>query len=302
MADLTILIPLDGTKAAELPLSLVGALKGLGSVRVRLLSVAETSDDESPDEEKEKVKAVTDYLDDAGSRVEARYGFGVECICRTGKPDVEIIEEAARPDVNLILMTTHGKTSAEPEHLGAVADRVVRGASCATLLVGPHASVPLEIGAITVPLDGSRLAAEALPVARAFAQRLGSRLRLIRALTQKSVDEEQAGSLVADVIGSTELTAPLYLEEAKLELETAAPVETAVLDGPAAEAILHDLKVNRPDLVIMTSHGRRGFVRWAVGSVTDRVIRGPVPVLVVRPAAEVGQRLGALLTRQEWSG
>jgi nucleotide-binding universal stress UspA family protein len=35
--------------------------------------------------------------------------------------------------------------------------------------------------------------------------------------------------------------------------------------------------------VIMTSHGRGGFVRSALGSVTDRLLGGAAPVLVVRP-------------------
>jgi nucleotide-binding universal stress UspA family protein len=67
-----------------------------------------------------------------------------------------------------------------------------------------------------------------------------------------------------------------------------------VLSGPPARALLTDLKENRPDLVIMTSHGRTGFIRWALGSVTDRVIRGDVPVLVLRPVDSTGSRLDPL--------
>jgi nucleotide-binding universal stress UspA family protein len=36
------------------------------------------------------------------------------------------------------------------------------------------------------------------------------------------------------------------------------------------------------DLVIMTTHGRGGIVRAALGSVTDRMLGGAAPVLVVR--------------------
>jgi nucleotide-binding universal stress UspA family protein len=35
--------------------------------------------------------------------------------------------------------------------------------------------------------------------------------------------------------------------------------------------------------VIMTSHGRGGIVRSALGSVTDRMLGGTAPVVVVRP-------------------
>jgi nucleotide-binding universal stress UspA family protein len=93
------------------------------------------------------------------------------------------------------------------------------------------------------------------------------------------------------------LAASRYLQEAARELDTPRPVETAVLSGPPAHALLADLKENRPDLVIMTSHGHTGFIRWALGSVTDRLIRGPVPVLVLRPIDEAGERLKPLMQR-----
>jgi len=36
-------------------------------------------------------------------------------------------------------------------------------------------------------------------------------------------------------------------------------------------------------LVVMTSHGRAGIVRAALGSVADRMIQGRAPVLLIRP-------------------
>ena len=67
---------------------------------------------------------------------------------------------------------------------------------------------------------------------------------------------------------------------------------SAVLSGSPAQALRADLKANRPDLVIMTSHGHTGFIRWALGSVTDRVIRRPRPR--ARPATPGGGRRAAL--------
>ena len=40
------------------------------------------------------------------------------------------------------------------------------------------------------------------------------------------------------------------------------------------------------DLIVMSTHGRSGFSRWLMGSVTERVLRGaPCPVLAVRGGA-----------------
>jgi nucleotide-binding universal stress UspA family protein len=43
------------------------------------------------------------------------------------------------------------------------------------------------------------------------------------------------------------------------------------------------------DLIVMGTHGRRGFDRWLLGSVTERVIRtADAPVLTVRSETERG--------------
>jgi nucleotide-binding universal stress UspA family protein len=59
-------------------------------------------------------------------------------------------------------------------------------------------------------------------------------------------------------------------------------VKTDVLIGEAASQLEDYVSANAIDLVIMTSHGRGGFVRAALGSVTDRLLGGAAPVLVVR--------------------
>jgi len=296
MAEFTVLIPLDGSKASELPIAFIAALKPLENLRVRLLSVCATADNEE-----ELLKASEAYIDEVCRRTEAQYGMPVDGVCRTGEPQVEVLEEARRPDVNLLLMSTHGRTlSEDPERIGGVADKVIRGAPCPVLVVGPHASVPLQIEAITVPLDGSALAAEALPAVKRLAERLGARIRLVQVIAAPaSQDADAIGSLAADVVESQALTASLYLSEAKLELETTQLVETEVLYGLPGPALVEDLRENPPNLVIMTSHGRTGFVRWTLGSVTGRLIRSNVPVLVLQPLKEVGDRLKPLAVARE---
>jgi len=62
-------------------------------------------------------------------------------------------------------------------------------------------------------------------------------------------------------------------------------VSTVVLEGNAADTILDYATKNGIDLIIMATHGRTGLSRWALGSVTDKVVRGSsAPVMVVAPA------------------
>ncbi len=56
----------------------------------------------------------------------------------------------------------------------------------------------------------------------------------------------------------------------------------SVSENPADEIIKAEEEVNA-DLVAMSTHGRSGISRFAVGSVADKVLRGgSVPVLMVR--------------------
>ncbi len=58
-----------------------------------------------------------------------------------------------------------------------------------------------------------------------------------------------------------------------------------VVEGNPADSIIEYAQNNGVDLIVMSTHGRSGITRFALGSVTDKVIRTvSSPVLVVTPA------------------
>jgi nucleotide-binding universal stress UspA family protein len=58
--------------------------------------------------------------------------------------------------------------------------------------------------------------------------------------------------------------------------------ELVVHDGIAPDAILSFAQSQKADVIVMGTHGHRGFNRLMVGSVTNRVMRSaPCPVLAV---------------------
>jgi nucleotide-binding universal stress UspA family protein len=59
--------------------------------------------------------------------------------------------------------------------------------------------------------------------------------------------------------------------------------ELVVQEGTAPDSILSFAQTQKADLIVMGTHGRRGFDLLMLGSVTDRVMRkATCPVLVVR--------------------
>lgn len=65
--------------------------------------------------------------------------------------------------------------------------------------------------------------------------------------------------------------------------------KAAIAHGKAADEILDYAKKNKVDLIIMTTHGRSGVARWAMGSVADRIVRHTeAPVLVISSRGDRG--------------
>ena len=75
-------------------------------------------------------------------------------------------------------------------------------------------------------------------------------------------------------------------EFAKVHAEGDVQAIVAVEEGVITESILDFARENSIDMIVMGTHGRRGFQRLTLGSVTERVLRrAGCPVLAVRRPA-----------------
>jgi nucleotide-binding universal stress UspA family protein len=296
MADYKVLVPLDGSRLAENSLVYLDALRSLGESEVLLLSVVDESEDFHslrPEEAREReANLLATYLREVAADVEKHLGISVETKVATGTPASCVLDEAASYAPDLLVISTHGRSGMTRWRLGSVADKVIRGASCDTLVIGPKASersiwldarIMEAFKAVLVPLDGSTLAEGALPVAATFAESYGSTIHLVRVMPVPVVSDGLVQpSYTPDLLDTLVQSAEAYLSETAARLGQERIV-TAVPVGSAVIQLEEYAKENAIDLVIMTSHGRSGFARTALGSVTDRLLGGPAPVLVVRP-------------------
>jgi nucleotide-binding universal stress UspA family protein len=132
---------------------------------------------------------------------------------------------------------------------------------------------------ILVPLDGSALAEQALPLARAIAWGAHAKLRLVRV-------HRPAGHIVGRHLKVDTAADRAYLTALAAAADSV-PTETAVLDGPVAATLCkHALDV-KADLMVMTTHGRGPLSRFWLGSITDDLVRNtPVPLLIYHPTPD----------------
>lgn len=135
---------------------------------------------------------------------------------------------------------------------------------------------------LLVPLDGSTLAEAVLPVAAQLVRTLEGTLVLFQVYDVPSTD------LPLQVIEAAAEQAHTYLARVARRPDLAGiPVETQTLGGAAARGILDAAQEYRADLLVMSTHGRSGLPRLALGSVAEYVIRhAPLPVLVLRRPRE----------------
>ena len=67
--------------------------------------------------------------------------------------------------------------------------------------------------------------------------------------------------------------------------ENAGNIETRVVEAMPVDGIRELADTTGADLIVMGTHGRSGFNRWMLGSVTERILReSTVPLLTVRSA------------------
>jgi nucleotide-binding universal stress UspA family protein len=83
----------------------------------------------------------------------------------TGVPAAEIVHQAARDKVDLIVMGTHGRTGLAHVVLGSVAERVMRHAPCEVLTIRKPVSLPVTV-AEPPPERATAPAPEARPAGR----------------------------------------------------------------------------------------------------------------------------------------
>jgi len=289
------LVPLDGSELSEIVLSYVKELANRLQLEVTLFHVCNPKEDEmtplreayiehkaeifmrqlKSGQEKKNIKP-------EGKKVQVKGEFAI------GSPAEEILHYAEKNNIDLILMTTHGRSGFKRWLLGSVADKVLSSSKLPVWLV--PARVAEEIiydkwpkRTILVPLDGSKLAESVLPH--------------VIALT-KQWEPEPADVVLFGVCeplaaeGTYFLNIPLIMEELENYLtktekqlkDAGFSVRVEIRRGKPAEKIVDFVNENSINLIIMSTHARSGLGRWSFGSVTAKVLRDSTrPIFLVRP-------------------
>jgi len=123
-----ILVPLDGSGCAEMIFPKLEKLATELKASIALLRVAyaHTFPGADPtDAEVKVVREAEEYLRGIENRLKAK-GFKVDSHVRYGDDAEEILDHASQKDIDLIAMTTHGRSGVKRFLLGSVAEKILR--------------------------------------------------------------------------------------------------------------------------------------------------------------------------------
>lgn len=207
-----------------------------------------------------------------------------------GEPYSTIVEYADSRGIDLIVMPTHGRQGLGRFLLGSTTERVVRQANVPVLTIQPDEDRTIEYPYqnVLVPTDGSECANQALALGTDVATAHGAALHLFSVVSVTSLGVDVRSEVRTTAL---EQKANDLVEDAKKFATNAGvdSVSTTVGYGVSIHrAILSYLDDHDIDLVVVGTHGRTGFDRYLLGSVTEYLIRtASIPVLTVRePVSE----------------
>jgi len=147
----------------------------------------------------------------------------------------------------------------------------------------------MRVSCILVPVEYSQHCQRALEVAGAWAAQLGAELEVVHVwdhppLVPEDVTVEHPSGekrTLFELIGeNAEREMNEFISRSKLP--PGVSVTHHLVSGEPASAILEAIAQRGADMVVISTHGRRGFRHFLMGSIAEKIVRlATVPVLTV---------------------
>ena len=293
-----LLVPLDRSALAECVLPHVSAIAKAFDASILLLTVLEAgeSDEKQPSidpldwqirkaEAEAYLQKIARQMQDAGLRVEAQV--------LEGKAEERIIEFAENQDINLIVLSSHGRSGLSGWNVSSVVQKIILRAYTSMMIVRayqPVKSDPIDLKyrRLMVPVDGSQRAETVLPVASSLAAFYEADLFVVHVVRRPEMPRRRTPLTPEDIGLAERLTernkneASKYLEEIRSRVP--ANVQTRLEISDRVNATLHEIaKQEDIDMVLLSAHGYSGESKWPYGSVVISFISyGTTPLLIVQ--------------------
>ena len=270
----SMVVPLDGSKLAEVALLYAEELGARTGSDIILLSVLEFAGNQ----DMAYLKRIIDVTKHHAKKYLVMSGTKEVNVCATtcvGNPAEAIVDYTCKWGCKMIVMATHGRSGIGRWAVGSVADKVVRSSTNLPVMLirskkaRPDVRQKRLLRKVLVPLDGSISSQAVTPYISQFALKLEMELTLFQVVQQTDNHKAEAES---------------YLQTRCAELEQQGiSANYRVQVGSPADEIIDLADEMAVDLVAMSTRGKTGRPLWTIGSVAHKVLLGGnTPLLLVR--------------------
>ena len=140
---------------------------------------------------------------------------------------------------------------------------------------------------ILVAVDGSQRSSDALTVAIDLAQKYRASICLLHAFPH--VSDLLGTPQYEHLLEARSLIGQSLLESVRTRVGDLVPVETQLIEGPAAQAILRVAEEDGVDLIVLGSRGHGKLAGLVLGSVSNAVAQqAACPVMIVHGLPDQG--------------
>jgi nucleotide-binding universal stress UspA family protein len=139
---------------------------------------------------------------------------------------------------------------------------------------------------ILVPLDGSKLAEAAIPVAVSLAQTLEAPVMLLHIIEQDAPREIHQEHHITQADEASAYLAEVAERQFPAGIEVDVHVHTAAVKDIPRSIVEHATREFQPDLIVMCTHGKGGVRDLLYGNIAQQVAaQGVTPLLLIKPDA-----------------
>lgn len=224
---------------------------------------------------------------DHARRILTRRWPDLDVVIADKEPVTAVLREATRFRADVIVVGWRGHGAVRRALMGSVSRGIVRGATCAVLVVRQ----PQRVRTIVVGLDQTLAASRALAFVERLVPPAGGRVTIATAMTLTPMPSRRIALAARELAREVTRTNASRAHATSKELTRAAArlkgqgwkTRTALTTGEPLNDLLAAVKSARAHLLVVGAKGTSRVRHLLLGSVAEGALNGsPVPVVVVR--------------------
>lgn len=283
----SVLVLLDGSTYAAKALPVAKLLCRTMGATLHLLSSVKNHTPEFMEQFEGKAYGRNVYLEKLSETLESE-GYRTSYTVKPGFVADATAEYIQEQDIDLVILSTHGKSGEKNWQRGGATRKLVQKISKPILMVQamPDETHTLpNFKHILVALDGSLFSERTLPYARVLAKAFRSDIYLLSVpAVPNAADYRAPAEYLETLREKKDANMRKFLHAVARALrKEGLRVLTIVTGSIPAKTIVDVSKDKHIDLIMLTSRGRSGLNLLFMGSVTDQVVEGADSMVFIMP-------------------